>query len=88
MLLDPRLRRLTLASAGLSIVAAWSSSSPRGSTPFQHTLAIVLWGLSFGGSATQLQTAAGAATGEHADAAISIGRPQPFNLAILSKPAR
>jgi predicted MFS family arabinose efflux permease len=46
-------------------------------------LAIVLWGLSFGGSATQLQTAAGAATGEHADAAISMVTTA-FNLAIFA----
>ncbi|WP_329047788.1 MFS transporter [Amycolatopsis sp. NBC_01488] len=53
-----------------------------GSTPFA-ILAIILWGLAFGGSATQLQTAAGAATGEHADAAIAMVTTA-FNLAIFA----
>jgi predicted MFS family arabinose efflux permease len=52
------------------------------STPLA-ILAIILWGLGFGGSATQLQTAAGAAAGEHADAAISMVTTA-FNLAIFA----
>lgn len=82
ILVDRMLRRLTLASVGLFIVAGLVFLAAQGSTPFT-ILAIVLWGISFGGSATQLQTAAGAATGEHADAAISMVTTA-FNLAIFA----
>lgn len=82
MLVDRMLRRLTLASLALFIVAGVILLAARGSTPLAIG-AILLWGLSFGGSATQLQTAAGAATGEHADAAISMVTTA-FNLAIFT----
>ncbi|MEU4245851.1 MFS transporter [Amycolatopsis sp. NPDC026612] len=81
-LVDRMLRRLTLASLGLFIVAGVILLAAHGSTPLA-ILAIILWGLAFGGSATQLQTAAGAATGEHADAAISMVTTA-FNLAIFA----
>ena len=82
MLVDHMLRRLTLASLGLFIVAGAIFLAAEGSTPLA-ILAIILWGLAFGGSATQLQTAAGEATGENADAAISMVTTA-FNLAISS----
>jgi predicted MFS family arabinose efflux permease len=56
------------------------------STPLA-ILAIILWGLGFGGSATQLQTAAGAAAGEHADAAISMVTTA-FNVESESRPGQ
>jgi predicted MFS family arabinose efflux permease len=46
-------------------------------------LAIVLWGLAFGGSATQLQTALGEAAGENADAANAM-LTASFNMAIFA----
>jgi predicted MFS family arabinose efflux permease len=81
-LVDRMLRRLTLASVGLFIVAGLIFVAAHGSTP-PVILAVIVWGLAFGGSATQLQTAAGAATGEHADAAISMVTTA-FNLAIFT----
>lgn len=82
ILVDRMLRRLTLASVGLFIVSGVVLLAAQGSTPLA-ILAIILWGLAFGGSATQLQTAAGAATGEHADAAISMVTTA-FNLGIFA----
>lgn len=82
MLVDRMLRRLTLASVSLFIVASAILLAAQGSTP-PAILAIVLWGLAFGGSATQLQTAAAEATGENADAAISMVTTA-FNLAIFT----
>jgi len=81
-LVDHMLRRLTLASVGLFIVAGAILLAAHGSTPLA-ILAIILWGLGFGGSATQFQTAAADATGEHADAAISM-ITTAFNLAIFA----
>ncbi|MEV6791658.1 MFS transporter [Streptomyces sp. NPDC051320] len=82
ILVDRMLRRLTLASVGLFILAGVILLAAEQSTPLA-ILAILLWGLAFGGSATQLQSAAGAATGEHADAAISMVTTA-FNLAIFT----
>lgn len=57
MLVDRMLRRLTLAGLALFVVAGVILIASQGSTP-PAILAVILWGLSFGGSATQLQTAA------------------------------
>ncbi|WP_374705346.1 MFS transporter [Paenibacillus radicis (ex Gao et al. 2016)] len=82
MLVDRMLRRLTLASVGLFIVAGAILIATQGVTPLA-ILAIILWGLAFGGSATQLQTATGHVAGENADAAISLVTTS-FNLAIFA----
>ncbi len=81
-LVDRMLRRLALASVSLFIVAGVILLAARGSTPLA-ILAIVLWGLGCGGSATQFQTAAADAARENADAAISMVTTA-FNLAIFT----
>ncbi|MER7035570.1 MFS transporter, partial [Streptomyces albidoflavus] len=63
--IDRALRRLTLASVALFIVAGAFLAAAQQSTVLA-LLAIILWGLAFGGSATQLQTAMGEAAGENA----------------------
>jgi predicted MFS family arabinose efflux permease len=82
MLVDRMLRRLTLASLALFVVAGAILLATQGSTPFA-ILALVLWGIGFGGSATQLQTAAGNAAGENADAVIAMVATG-FNLGIFA----
>ncbi len=75
--IDRALRRLSMASvilfiaAGALLVAAQHATVPA-------LLAVVLWGLAFGGSATQSQTA----MGENADAANAM-LTTSFNLAIF-----
>ncbi|MEU3460793.1 MFS transporter [Streptomyces sp. NPDC006733] len=63
-----RLRALTLASTVLVAVAA-AVLAVLADTPVLVYLAVVLWGLGWGGVPTLLQTAAGDAGGESADAA-------------------
>ncbi|MYQ37452.1 Predicted arabinose efflux permease, MFS family [Streptomyces sp. LamerLS-316] len=79
---DRALRRLTLASVTLFVVAAALLAAAQHSSVFA-LLAIVLWGLAFGGSATQVQTAMGEAAGENADAANAM-LTTSFNLAIFA----
>ena len=81
-LVDRMLRRLTLASVALFVVAGAILLATQGSTPFA-ILALVLWGIGFGGSATQLQTAAGSVAGENADAVIAMVATC-FNLGIFA----
>ncbi|WP_037568852.1 MFS transporter [Phaeacidiphilus oryzae] len=81
-LVDRMMRRLVLAGVSLFIVAGVLLLATQGSTPLA-ILAIVLWGVAFGGSATQLQTATGDAAGENADAAIALVTTA-FNLAIFA----
>jgi predicted MFS family arabinose efflux permease len=80
-LIDRTLRRLVLASISLFIVAGGilflSHESVVG-----VLIAIVLWGLAFGGAAAQLQTAISIASGENADVANSM-LGVAFNLAIF-----
>lgn len=82
MLVDKHLRRTLLVSliafALLSLVLALSRFSP-----LTVTLCVALWGLTFGGAATLLQTAIADATGEHADMAQSMV-VVAWNLAIAS----
>ncbi|QBJ10742.1 MFS transporter [Rahnella aquatilis] len=82
MLVDKYLRRTLLVSliafALLSLVLALSRFSP-----LTVTLCVALWGLTFGGAATLLQTAIADATGEHADMAQSMV-VVAWNLAIAS----
>ncbi|MER5550309.1 MFS transporter [Streptomyces sp. NPDC002793] len=80
--IDRTLRRLTLASVALFTVAGVFLVAAQQSTVLA-LLGIVLWGLAFGGSATQLQTAMGEAAGENADAAYSM-LTTVFNLAIFA----
>ncbi|WP_259294706.1 MFS transporter [Streptomyces canus] len=80
--IDRALRRLTLASVALFIVAGALLAAAQHSTVFV-LLAIVLWGVAFGGAATQLQTAIGEAVGENADAANAM-LTTSFNLAIFA----
>ncbi|MER6886302.1 MFS transporter [Streptomyces halstedii] len=80
--IDRALRRLTLASVALFIVAGAFLAAAQQSTVLA-LLAIILWGLAFGGSATQLQTAMGEAAGENADAANAM-LTTSFNLAIFA----
>jgi predicted MFS family arabinose efflux permease len=80
-LIDRSLRRLALVSTAAFILAgalllAFPSSMP------VTIVAIVLWGVAFGGSATQLQTAIGDAAGESVDVANAM-LTTAFNLAIF-----
>jgi predicted MFS family arabinose efflux permease len=81
MLVDRMLRRLTLASVALFIVTGAILLAAQGSVPFA-ILALVLWGIGFGGSATQLQTAAGGVAGDNADAVVAMVATC-FNLGIF-----
>ncbi len=71
MLVDKRLRHTLLTSLALfaliSVGLALDSHSP-----FMVTLCVLVWGLTFGGAATLLQTAIADATGEQGDIAQSL----------------
>lgn len=79
--IDRTLRPLVLASIGLFIVAGGVFIVGRESL-IAVVVAIVLWGLAFGGAAAQLQTAISIASGENADVANSM-LGVAFNLAIF-----
>ncbi len=66
--INRRLRILTIAGVALVAVAAAALTLPAG-TPALVYGAVTLWGLGWGGAPTLLQTAAGEAGGEAADAA-------------------
>ncbi|MFE4689885.1 MFS transporter [Streptomyces sp. NPDC056749] len=80
--IDRALRRLTLASVALFVVAGAVLAAAQQSTA-GALLAVVLWGIAFGGAATQLQTAMGEAAGDNADAANAM-LTTSFNLAIFA----
>jgi len=80
-LIDRSLRRLTLASAAAFVIAGALLLALPSAVPVT-LLAIVLWGVAFGGSATQLQTAIGDAAGESVDVANAM-LTTAFNLAIF-----
>ncbi len=68
LLVDRMLRLLTLGSlVAFGVVAVLLSCAL--ASPTVLVLAVLLWGLSFGGAATQLQTAAGDAAGNGVDLA-------------------
>ncbi len=67
-LVDRFLRVLVLTSL-MAFVAAAGALGPAGTLPVAAAGAVVVWGLSFGGAATLLQTAAGDAAGEGVDLA-------------------
>ncbi len=68
LFVDRILRALVLASLA-AFVAAALALGPAGTAPVAAAGAVVVWGLSFGGAATLLQTAAGDAAGEGIDLA-------------------
>ena len=80
--IDRTLRPLVLGSIGLFIVAGVVFIVGRESL-VAVVVAIVLWGLAFGGAAAQLQTAISIASGENADVANSM-LGVAFNLAIFA----
>lgn len=81
-LVDRALRRLVLVSIAAFGVAGAVLLIGRGSST-AVVAAIVLWGLAYGGAATQLQTAISDASGENADVANSM-LGVAFNLAIFT----
>jgi len=80
--IDRTLRSLVLASITLFIAAGAIFILGRGSV-IAVLIAIILWGLAFGGAAAQLQTAISIASGENADVANSM-LGVAFNLAIFA----
>lgn len=80
-LVDRALRRLALASTATFVVAGALLLALPASSP-ATIVAVVLWGVAFGGSATQLQTAIGDAAGESIDVANAM-LTTAFNLAIF-----
>lgn len=68
---DRMLRRLVLASLTLFIAAAAAMLLAPGAS-WILGIAVVVWGFSFGGAATQIQTAAGDAAGDGVDLANAI----------------
>jgi predicted MFS family arabinose efflux permease len=80
-LIDRSLRRLTLVSTAAFIVAGALLLAFPASLPVT-IVAIALWGVAFGGAATQLQTAVGDAAGESVDVANAM-LTTAFNLAIF-----
>lgn len=80
--IDKGLRRLVLLSLGSFLVAGVIFIVGHASL-VAVLVAIVLWGIAFGGAAAQLQTAISAASGESADVANSM-LGVAFNLAIFA----
>jgi predicted MFS family arabinose efflux permease len=80
-LVDRMLRRLLLASIALFTTAGVVLLVGQPSLALV-VVAIILWGLGYGGAATQLQTAVSEASGENADVANSM-LGVAFNLAIF-----
>ena len=79
--IDRALRALTLASVVVFVVAGGVLLLGRGYGP-AVLVAVVLWGIGYGGAATQLQTAIADAAGPNADVANSM-LGVAFNLAIF-----
>ena len=71
MLVDRRLRLLTLLSLALFALTACALGLA-GGNPAVLLAGVALWGLSFGGAPTLLQTALADTAGEHADVAQSM----------------
>ncbi|HEX8488826.1 MAG TPA: hypothetical protein VF642_09810, partial [Propionibacteriaceae bacterium] len=80
-LVDRMLRRLLLLSIGLFTTAGAILLVGQQSLT-AVVIALVCWGLGYGGAATQLQTAVSEASGENADVANSM-LGVAFNLAIF-----
>lgn len=80
VLVDRRLRGVTLISLAAFAVAAALLAIPHGSAALVLA-GVAIWGLTFGGAPTLLQTALADSAGEHADVAQSI-LVTIFNLAV------
>ncbi|MGQ3673991.1 MFS transporter [Xanthobacter sp. TB0139] len=80
ILVDRRLRGVTLISLAAFAVAAALLAIPHGSAALVLA-GVAIWGLTFGGAPTLLQTALADSAGEHADVAQSI-LVTIFNLAV------
>ncbi|NYF14871.1 putative MFS family arabinose efflux permease [Pseudoclavibacter sp. JAI123] len=81
ILVDRSLRRLAIASTAAFVLAGTLLLVASTSLPVT-VVAVILWGVAFGGSATQLQTAIGDAAGESVDVANAM-LTTAFNLAIF-----
>lgn len=66
LMVDRWLRPLVLVSLGLLAISAWVLAMAA-SSPAVIYLCVAAWGLSFGGAATLLQTAAADCAGDHVD---------------------
>ncbi|WP_297832491.1 MFS transporter [Pseudomonas sp.] len=66
LMVDRWLRPLVLVSLGLLAISAWVLAMAA-SSPTVIYLCVAAWGLSFGGAATLLQTAAADCAGDHVD---------------------
>ncbi|QLK62202.1 MFS transporter [Enterobacteriaceae bacterium Kacie_13] len=71
MQVDKRLRKTLLASLALFALISLGLALD-GHSPLMVTLCVAIWGLTFGGAATLLQTAIADATGEQGDMAQSL----------------
>ncbi|QHH98524.1 MFS transporter [Acinetobacter dispersus] len=80
VLVDRRLRGITLISLAAFALAAALLAIPHGSAALV-LVGVTIWGLTFGGAPTLLQTALADSAGEHADVAQSI-LVTIFNLAV------
>ncbi len=80
VLVDRLLRSVTLISLAAFAIAAALLAIPHGSAALV-LIAVAIWGLTFGGAPTLLQTALADSAGEHADVAQSI-LVTIFNLAV------
>lgn len=80
VLVDRRLRGVTLVSLAAFAIAAILLAIPHGSAALL-LVGVTIWGLTFGGAPTLLQTALADSAGEHADVAQSI-LVTIFNLAV------
>ncbi|MFB7360348.1 MFS transporter [Streptomyces gardneri] len=79
---DKALRRSTL-TALVAFIAAAALLLAGGAVTAMAVVGLVLWGLGFGGAATQMQTALAEAAGADTDAAVSLFTVA-FNLAIFA----
>ncbi|MCA1186989.1 MULTISPECIES: MFS transporter [unclassified Saccharopolyspora] len=82
---DRHLRRTTLAGVAAFVVGGLVLAVG-GTSPVLVIVGLALWGVGFGGAATQLQTAMALAAGDNADVANSI-LTVAFNLAIFAAAA-
>lgn len=81
ILIDRALRQIALGGT-VAMVIAGLVLALAGSSTIVAVVALVLWGVAFGGAATQLQTAMGTAAGSNADMGIAV-LTAVFNLAIF-----
>ena len=85
LFIDRALRRIALLGTGLMVVVGIALTFTGGSALIAGA-AILVWGIAFGGAATQVQTAVSAAAGDNADLGIA-ALTASFNLAIFAAAA-